>query len=103
MKIKTNYILSTLSIVALLSVNYYVSSTTAKYDFPKNKPLSFGEDKKIDKTEVKVVEKQAKKKSYTLKKTNEEIAQVPSLFELSQTLGVPVIVSSLEEELTYPE
>ena len=33
----------------------------------------------------------------------EEIESVPSLFEMSQELGVPLTVPYSEEELSYPE
>ena len=103
MKTKTKYLLSTFSVIALLTANYYVSSTTVKYNFTEVKSTAPIEDKKIDKVEIKGVEKQTKKKSHTLKNKMEEIESVPSLFEMSQELGVPLTVPYSEEELSYPE
>ena len=103
MKTKTQYLLSTISVIALLAVNYYVSSTTVKYNFSEIKSTASTENKKIDKVEIKEVEKQTKKKSHVSKNKIEEIATVPSLFEMSQELGVPLTVSYSEEELSYPE
>ena len=103
MKIKTQHILTFGSIISLLAINYYVSSTDIKYRSSRSNFVEQTEDKKIDKVEMEEVKKEIKKKTYSQRKTNEVTMSVPSLFEMSQELGVPLIVSSPEEELTYPE
>ena len=102
MKTKTQYSLTILSLLSLMAINYYVSSSTVKYDITKKEEIKISEDKKIDKVETKQSEKQAKKKINKPVIQTEVMAEVPSLFEMSRELGVPITIQT-EEELAYPE
>lgn len=102
MKTKTQYSLTILSLLSLMAINYYVSSSTVKYDLTKKEEIKISEDKKIDKVEIKQSEKQAKKKINKPVIQTEVMVAVPSLFEMSRELGVPITIQT-EEELAYPE
>lgn len=102
MKTKTQYSLTVLSLLSLMAINYYVSSSTVKYDLKKTEVAKIEEDKKIDKVEIKETSKSIRKKSNSNKIHSDMIVSGPSLFEISRELGVP-ITTETEEELSYPE
>jgi hypothetical protein len=85
-----------------MAINYYVSSSTVKYDLTKKETVKISEDKKIDKAEKKEFEKRSKKKINRSITQEQSVLSVPSLFEMSKELGVPIIIQT-EEELSYPE
>ena len=103
MKTKAQYLISTVSIVSLLAINYYVSSTTIKYNFPEAKPVIPTEYKKIDKVEIKGSQNQIARKTNSIKQTHNLMVSAPSLFELSNQLGAPIITNTETAELSYPE
>jgi predicted methyltransferase MtxX (methanogen marker protein 4) len=103
MKTKTQYSLTVLSLLSLMAINYYVSSSTVKYDISKKEEVRMGEDKKIDKVEIKETQKQIVKKSAHKKMDAVVRTSAPSLFELSNQLGAPILTETETIELSYPE
>ena len=102
MENKTQHSLAILSLVSLMAINYYVSSSTVKYDLTKKENVKISEDKKIDKVESNEFAKQTRKKINKPIVQEQAVVAVPSLFEMSRELGVPIIIQT-EEELSYPE
>jgi protein associated with RNAse G/E len=102
MENKTQHSLAILSLVSLMAINYYVSSSTVKYDLTKKENVKISEDKKIDKVEPKEFAKHARKKINKPIVQEQVVVAVPSLFEMSRELGVPIIIQT-GEELSYPE
>lgn len=103
MKTKTQYSLTVLSLLSLMAINYYVSSSTVKYDAHKKEEVKIGEDKKIDKVEIKENQKKTSKRIDRKKPDPESAMQYPSLFELSSQLGAPITTETETTDLTYPE
>ena len=102
MKTKTQYSLTILSLLSLMAINYYVSSSTVKYDIRKKEETKIVEDKKIDKEEIEEKKKQITKKQNSDRFVSNSTVSSPSLFELSNQLGAPIITET-EGELSYPE
>jgi hypothetical protein len=102
MENKTQHSLAILSLISLMAINYNVSSSTVKYDLTKKETVKISEDKKIDKAEKEEFEKRSKKKINRSVTQEQSVLAVPSLFEMSKELGVPIIIQT-EGELSYPE